>query len=182
MTAACADMFTTKKRSEIMSRIRSRGNRSTELTLLLHFRECKITSWRRHAKLPGTPDFVFRTARLCVFVDGCFWHGCTRCYCAPRTQKAYWAKKIRTNRARDRRVSRALRQQGWSVMRIRECTLAKQPGRVLVRLRAMLTGVRPAKTQKPNAQAAAQQRPEAAQSRPASAAASRSAGAAFGYN
>ena len=64
------DVFTQSKRSEVMSRIRGKGNRSTELKLLKLFREHGISGWRRHQPLPGRADFVFPKELLAVFVDG----------------------------------------------------------------------------------------------------------------
>jgi len=75
-TRPVADVFTKKKRSEVMAAIRSTGNRATELRLAAIFREHGITGWSRHQPLPGKPDFIFRRERLAIFVDGCFWHGC----------------------------------------------------------------------------------------------------------
>jgi len=64
------------KRSEVMSRIRGRGNKETELALAKLLRRHAIKGWRRHQPIFGKPDFIFSKARLAVFVDGCFWHGC----------------------------------------------------------------------------------------------------------
>ena len=64
------DVFTPAKRSEVMSRIRSRGNRATELALVKLMRAEGITGWRRQWPLHGKPDFVFPKARVAVFVDG----------------------------------------------------------------------------------------------------------------
>lgn len=77
------DIWNKEKRSEVMSRIRSQGNKVTELRLISIFREARITGWRRKQPLLGKPDFVFRQQRLAVFVDGCFWHGCPKCYRRP---------------------------------------------------------------------------------------------------
>ncbi len=121
-----ADVFSKRKRSEVMSRIRSRGNERTELRMIALFRAAKITGWRRHLPLPGRPDFAFRAEKVAVFVDGCFWHGCPRHYRAPCSAKAFWRNKVETNRARDRRVSRELRRAGWSVLRIWECALSRK--------------------------------------------------------
>ena len=122
------DVFTKAKRSEVMSLIRSRGNKGTELKLISLMREQGITGWRRHVKLTAAPlsvrpDFVFRTQRVAVFVDGCFWHGCPRHATRPKQNRAFWDAKIARNRARDRKVSRTLRAAGWSVLRIWECAL-----------------------------------------------------------
>lgn len=120
------DVFSRRKRSEVMSKVRSRGNKDTELALMTLFRRHHITGWRRHLKLPGTPDFTFPKRRLAVFVDGCFWHGCPRHATFPATRRVFWLKKFATNKARDRRVNRELRQLGWRVIRIWEHDLAKR--------------------------------------------------------
>jgi DNA mismatch endonuclease Vsr len=73
------DIFTREARSNLMSRIRSRGNHTTELRLAELMRAAGVRGWRRHLPLPGSPDFAFPRVRLCVFVHGCFWHGCPRC-------------------------------------------------------------------------------------------------------
>jgi DNA mismatch endonuclease (patch repair protein) len=59
-----------------------------------------------------------------VFVDGCFWHGCPQCYRRPASNRKYWDEKVQRNRARDRAVVRALRAEGWKVVRIWEHQLA----------------------------------------------------------
>ncbi|MHC1769475.1 MAG: very short patch repair endonuclease [Verrucomicrobiia bacterium] len=138
------DVFSKAKRSDVMSRIRSRGNRETEQALASLLRKSGITGWRRHLPILGRPDFVFRTERLAVFVDGCFWHGCPNCYRAPKTQKRYWSEKIARNRARDRGVRRILRQKGWAVMRVWACDLEKKPDRCVNRIALALAGCEPA--------------------------------------
>ncbi len=122
-----------------MSRIRGAGNKGTELRLIEVFRARGITGWRRGSKLPGRPDFVFPLLRVAVFVDGCFWHGCPRHATQPKTNAAFWRDKIATNKARDRRVNRALRGRGWSVIRIWEHELRRRDEAKLVRrlLRAL---------------------------------------------
>jgi len=112
------DVFTKAKRSQIMAAVRSRGNKATELRLAAILRAHGITGWRRHQPLPGRPDFVFQRARLAVFVDGCFWHGC-RWHCRmPQGNRDYWQRKIALNTARDRRTNRLLRAEGRRVLRI----------------------------------------------------------------
>jgi DNA mismatch endonuclease Vsr len=118
--APMTDFVSPEKRSQLMRLVRSTGNRSTELRLIALFRALRITGWRRNQKLIGNPDFVFRTQRLCVFVDGCFWHGCAKCYRRPASNETYWDAKIKRNRARDRKVNQALPLLGWRVLRIWE--------------------------------------------------------------
>lgn len=132
-----ADIWSKQKRSEVMGLIRSRGNRRTELRMIAAFREVGITGWRRHLPLPGRPDFAFRAARVLVFVDGCFWHGCARCYRRPASNRKYWDAKVLRNQARDREVTRELKMRGWRVLRIWEHELKDAPA-YLRRLRRAL--------------------------------------------
>ena len=163
------DVFTQAKRSEVMSRIRSRGNRNTELALAKLVRRQGITGWRRqrqltvrsrrrqsaltsppsptpkngadsHPRLQVRPDFVFPKLRLAVFVDGCFWHACPLHATKPRNHAVFWQKKLSANRARDRLVNHALRAAGWRVLRVWEHELArKREARLLRRLRLALS-------------------------------------------
>lgn len=133
-----ADFLSQEERSRRMSAISSKGNRTTELRMIELFRDHQITGWRRHQSFPGRPDFVFRKEKVAVFVDGCFWHGCPRCYRPPATRKKFWAQKIEGNRRRDRRVSRQLRAAGWSVIRVWECSLKKHPSVVARRTKRLI--------------------------------------------
>jgi DNA mismatch endonuclease (patch repair protein) len=121
-----ADVFSKSKRSEVMARIRSRGNQATELALAKLFRRHKITGWRRNQKVFGKPDFIFPKHKLAVFVDGCFWHGCPKHGTQPKGNAAFWRKKISRNQIRDRLVTRTLRKAGWRVLRIWEHELTRK--------------------------------------------------------
>jgi len=133
-----ADIFTKGKRSQVMSRIRSRGNKDTELKLAAILRAHGISGWRRHQPLPGHPDFVFRSHRLAIFVDGCFWHGCPKHGRTPDTNRAYWLPKLRRNRQRDRQTNRVLRASGWRVLRFWAHDL-DHPARVAARISSELS-------------------------------------------
>lgn len=131
-----ADVFTKAKRSEVMSRIRSRGNKDTELKLAKIFRANRITGWRRHQPVFGKPDFVFPKLRVAVFVDGCFWHSCPLHATKPHNNGAFWRKKFAANKARDQLVNRTLRKSGWRVLRIWEHELRPHfRARCIMRLR-----------------------------------------------
>ena len=121
-----ADVFSTRKRSKVMSRIRSRGNRDTEVVLAKLFRRQQITGWRRNYKVFGKPDFVFLKLRLAVFVDGCFWHCCPVHGTQPKSNHSFWKKKFANNQARARLVNRTLRSGGWRVLRIWEHELVRK--------------------------------------------------------
>ena len=66
------------------------------------------------------PDVVFTRARVCVFVDGCFWHGCDAHCRIPAANRDYWEAKIGRNKARDERTTAALEDAGWHVVRVWE--------------------------------------------------------------
>ncbi|HMP76580.1 MAG TPA: very short patch repair endonuclease [Kiritimatiellia bacterium] len=121
-----SDVFTKSKRSEVMSRIRGSGNKRTELALAKLLRCHHISGWRRNQNVFGKPDFVFPKARLALFVDGCFWHGCPKHCTIPATNRAFWERKLFANRARDRHVNKTLQKAGWRVVRIWEHDLSKQ--------------------------------------------------------
>lgn len=135
-----ADWLTREQRSRNMSGIRSTGNKTTERVFLSILRRAKISGWRRHLNLPGKPDFVFRDQRLAIFLDGCFWHGCPRCYQLPRDNRPYWRNKVAGNRIRDRRRSRDLRSLGWRVLRLWEHNLKSPRERmqILSRVKVLL--------------------------------------------
>jgi len=134
------DVFTKAKRSEVMSRIRGRGNKDTELALANIFREQRITGWRRNQQIFGRPDFIFPKLKLAIFVDGCFWHGCPKHATWPANRAAWWRRKIEGNRARDALVTRTLRRAGWRVLRVWEHELAwKIQARLLRRIQRALT-------------------------------------------
>jgi DNA mismatch endonuclease (patch repair protein) len=109
-----------------MARIKSGGNRGTELRFISLLQENRVTGWRRGAKVAGKPDFVWPKLRVALFVDGCFWHGCPIHGRVPDSRKEYWEPKLARNAARDREVSRELRKRGWKVLRIWECELASK--------------------------------------------------------
>jgi DNA mismatch endonuclease (patch repair protein) len=70
--------------------------------------------YRLHRRdLPGTPDIVFVRARVAVFVDGCFWHGCPDHGMMPKANREWWRVKLEANRIRDERKDRALVEAGW---------------------------------------------------------------------
>jgi DNA mismatch endonuclease, patch repair protein len=127
------DFLTKAKRSALMASIRGRGNKDTELAFIRILRRFHIVGWRREQRLVGKPDFVFRKARVAVFVDGCFWHGCPKHSRHAAKSGAYWRDKLATNQARDKVATRTLRAQRWRVLRIWEHELAKKNQARLVR-------------------------------------------------
>ncbi len=117
------DVFTKSKRSQVMSTIRGKGNKGTELRLIFIMRKHGVKGWRRNQLLFGRPDFVFTKLRLAVFVDGCFWHCCPIHSVNPKSNSKFWKDKFQTNKTRDLLVNKTLKQAGWLVLRIWEHAL-----------------------------------------------------------
>jgi DNA mismatch endonuclease (patch repair protein) len=133
-----ADRFSKEKRSQIMAAIRSKNTRSTERRLRAGLASARISGWRMNAKdLAGKPDFVFDDKKIAIFVDGCFWHGC-KCKRPSKTHSDFWKNKIETNIARDKKVSNALRRQGWKVVRIKEHELKTSVSKVVKKVYGVL--------------------------------------------
>jgi DNA mismatch endonuclease (patch repair protein) len=137
MSTSKKSLQVSEARRKNMQAVRSKGNKTTEKLLIILFRKNKISGWRRHLPLPGKPDFTFKKEKVTVFVDGCFWHKCHKCYREPKTNTEFWRNKIETNVKRDRRVTKELKKAGWSVFRIWECQLRK-PKRSLTRIQKLL--------------------------------------------
>lgn len=121
-----ADVFDASKRSDIMRKVKSQKNKSTELRLIEIFKEYHIIGWRRNYPIKGHPDFVFLKQKIAVFVDGCFWHGHDCRNTRPADHQEYWQKKRERNIQHDREVTALFESRGWIVLRIWECELKKK--------------------------------------------------------
>lgn len=118
-----------------MSRVRTRDT-APELALRRALYAAGVRGWRVHRPLPGKPDLVFGRAQVAVFVDGAFWHGHPDYY---RGQSGdFWDKKIAANRSRDERVNGELAALGWTVIRIWDFEVERDPVACVERIRAAL--------------------------------------------
>lgn len=120
------DTVDPKKRSEIMSHIRSK-NTKPELLIrsLLHRSGFRFRIHRRD--LPGCPDIVLPKYRTIIFVHGCFWHqhpGCRKAT-IPETNRDFWAEKLTKNATRDFLICIELKKQGWKTIIVWQCELKK---------------------------------------------------------
>lgn len=131
--------MTTAARSRIMRAIRSKDTGPEravrELSRGLMFR-------RNVRGLPGTPDLANKSARVAVFVHGCFWHGHGCRGGLPKANRAFWRRKFAMNRERDARAARALRADGWKVVTVWECDVHRRPLRVQAAIRSAFEGRR----------------------------------------
>lgn len=133
------DIWSPEKRSLVMSRVKSRGNKTTELALVSELKRFGIKGWRRHLTLRPdglriTPDLVFNSFRLAVFIDGCFWHCCPKHGTIPSSNKSFWRRKLEVNVARDKRNKRILRKHGWKVVNVWEHQVRRDPVSCVVKI------------------------------------------------
>ena len=112
------DVLTPLQRSFCMSRNRGRDT-GPEICLRKELWKRGLR-YRLRSRLPGRPDLVFPGARLAVFVDGCFWHGCPEHRVVPTNNGGFWADKIARTRERDAAVERQLSAVGWRIIRVWE--------------------------------------------------------------
>jgi DNA mismatch endonuclease, patch repair protein len=132
------DTYCAEKRSEVMSKIRSKGNRTTERRMAAMLRARGISGWRMQPHgIKGQPDFYFPALDLALFIDGCFWHACPKCFRMPVQNRQYWAIKIDANRRRDRRTRRSLNRNGTKVVRLWEHDLKASTSRLRSVLRRL---------------------------------------------
>lgn len=127
-----------------MSAVRGKGTK-LEDRFCAELRIAGLRGFRRNVEsLPGRPDVVFRAARVAIFVDSCFWHGCPRHLRMPASNLDYWTHKIRRNKARDRAAARLLKQAGWTVVRVWEHQLRDDipRRRMLGRVKTLVTARR----------------------------------------
>ena len=120
------DVLTQEQRKFNMSRIQGK-NTGPEVKLRKLLYSKGIRGYRIHYKLPGKPDIVFTKKKIAIFIDGCFWHKCPVCFQEPETRKEFWMKKIQSNIDRDKKVDEKLKNDGWTVIRIWEHEIRKEP-------------------------------------------------------
>ena len=134
-----APMPKDERTSATMSRIRARDTgpeRMMRAALSAEGIKGYRLNWR---KAPGRPDIAWPGRRAAVFVHGCFWHACPHCKRnAPKSNSAWWRKKLATNQARDLRKLRELRKEGWRVVTVWECQLKNDTRRQVARVVRLL--------------------------------------------
>ncbi|MDO8676677.1 MAG: very short patch repair endonuclease [Candidatus Azambacteria bacterium] len=136
------DLLSKKKRSELMSKIRSRGTKFekefiTTLRKISHKKfQINVTS------IKGKPDIVFLKEKVCIFLDSDFWHG----WYYPRwkhlLKNDFWREKIEKNRKRDKKTTVYLRKYGWKVFRIWEHEINNNFDKIIERINKFLNNVK----------------------------------------
>jgi len=114
-----ADIFSKKKRSEIMSKVRNKDSK-----IEVEFRKKLWAAGYRYRKNAtnyfGKPDIVLPKYKTVIFIDSCFWHGCKKHGSIPTTRTKFWTEKIERNKARDKEVNKHYEKEGWRVIRVWE--------------------------------------------------------------
>lgn len=118
------DIIDKASRSALMAKVKSKNTKpEMQVRLYLHARGLR---YRLHDKsLPGCPDIVFKSKKIALFVNGCFWHGHEGCKRSglPKTRREFWEEKIGENKRRDARIDSQLRELGWESIVIWQCEL-----------------------------------------------------------
>ena len=126
------DVFTPEKRSWVMSRIRSKNTKiDVRMRKLLSKKNYRF---EMYPKMFGNPDLVLRNKKIAIFCDGDFWHGYGY-HKKKKPAKKFWRDKIEENIRRDKKISRKLRSDGWSVLRFWEHDIEKNPEKCIRRIK-----------------------------------------------
>jgi len=127
-----ADIMTKKQRSYTMSRIRSKWTKQEKLVhnklKSLHIKH------QMHPKIKGSPDIILKNKKIAVFLHGCFFHKCPKCYVEPKSNKNYWVPKITRNVSRDKKNLKALKLAGFKVLCVWEHEIKKDFERVITKI------------------------------------------------
>ncbi|MFA5095633.1 MAG: very short patch repair endonuclease [Candidatus Paceibacterota bacterium] len=114
------DRFSKKKRSEIMSKIRSK-NTKLEKEFILVLKKIIHKKFQTNViSIKGKPDIVFQKEKVCIFLDSDFWHGWQYNRWKYLLKNNFWQEKIENNRKRDKKTTNYLRKNGWTVLRFWE--------------------------------------------------------------
>jgi len=124
-----ADNLSREKRSKVMASIRGKNTRP-EVTIRKMLWQKGIRYRIHNKKVFGTPDISIKKKNVAVFIDGCFWHGCSRCYRAPTTNVEFWRNKIENNKKRRNKVKRHLKKDGWKVLEFWEHRVHSEPQQI----------------------------------------------------
>lgn len=143
-----ADTRTPEQRRRIMAAVRQRDT-GPELALRRKLFALGVRGWRcNYAGARGRPDLAWPGLKVAVFVDGAFWHGHPSRH-RPGRSGRYWDEKIAGNVTRDRRIDLELRAEGWTVVRIWDFDVMKEPDEAAKRVLAVLAELRASRLPRP---------------------------------
>lgn len=125
-----ADIYSTEKRSEIMSKVQGKDTQIEESVRKYLFSQ-GFRFRKNDKRYPGKPDIVLPKYKTIIFIHGCFWHGHKGCKSSklPQTRTEFWKKKISDNVKRDKKNIKMLKEDGWNVITIWECEIKNKKDR-----------------------------------------------------
>src|SRR6266571_58558 len=130
-----ADVFSSKQRSEIMSKIRS--SRTQGELIVKSFLEEAAIPFQYQPSIKGRPDFLI-DSKIAVFVNGCFWHKCPVHYREPKSNVTFWRNKVQMNETRLQRNRRVMRREGFKVLSFWEHDVKRNSSKCLEKVRRTL--------------------------------------------
>lgn len=117
------DNLTKEQRSYCMSKIKSKW---TKQEIKVHnFLKGNKIKHQMHPKIIGCPDILLTKDKITIYLHGCFWHKCPRCFKKPKTRMTYWTQKINNNVRRDRRNEKYLKREGYKLLKLWEHDINK---------------------------------------------------------
>jgi DNA mismatch endonuclease (patch repair protein) len=119
------DTVSKEKRSEIMSRVKSRDSKM-EVSFRKELWKHGFRYRKNSSRYFGKPDIVLPKYETAIFIDSCFWHGCQDHFRLPTTRAKYWREKIERNKKRDQEVTKYYEEIGWQIIRLWEHDLKKK--------------------------------------------------------
>jgi len=123
------DNLSKEKRSKVMASIKAK-NTKPEL-IVRKFLWGEGIRYRIHDRsIFGTPDISIKKKKIAIFVDGCFWHGCKKCYKEPRTNVEFWRNKIARNKQRRNNVKKYLKKEDWHILEVWEHMIILNPEKI----------------------------------------------------
>ena len=131
-SVSLTDVFTPEKRSWVMSRIRGK-NTKIDLKMKKILSQNNLAC-EKYPKMYGNPDFIIKRKKIAIFCDGDFWHGYNYEE-KKKPRKKFWKDKIEGNISRDKKISRKLRSDGWSVLRFWEHDIEKNPQKCIRKIK-----------------------------------------------
>ena len=127
------DNLSREKRSGVMASIKGKNTKPEIVVRRLLW--SKGFRYRIHDKtIIGKPDVSNKKKKIAIFVDGCFWHGCSKCYIEPTTNVDFWRKKIRGNKNRRVKVKKELERKGWNVLELRKHDINQNSGSLVKKI------------------------------------------------
>lgn len=128
------DKLTIRERSRRMSLIRSRSTKFEQDFIVTLKKQIRKTFSTNDRNVLGKPDIAFKKHKVCVFLDSNFWHGWQYPRWKHLLKNDFWREKIERNRKRDKKVTRKLYAEGWTVLRFWEHQLKKDQAACVQRI------------------------------------------------